>query len=167
MIRTRPSSSGFTLLELILVMLIISITLAIAAPSLSGWGRGGKMRDATDELLAAVRYARTQSVAEGRVYRLNLDPSGQGYWLTMQEGQNFIPLGNTFGIKWSLPESFRLQATGVDQGAQRTSTIDFFPTGRTQPARIRLISPNGDTAEIVCPTPAEQFALATDQEAGR
>ena len=52
-----PRQSGFTLLELILVMVIICTALALAAPSLNGWARGSKMRDAVSTMILSVILA--------------------------------------------------------------------------------------------------------------
>src|SRR3954468_14738547 len=93
----RSEPRGFTLLELILVLVIMSIALAMAAPSLKGWSRGGKLRDAGEQFLALTRYALAQSAAESRVYRLNVDVQGGRYWLTAADGAAFANLGNEFG----------------------------------------------------------------------
>ena len=68
----RPNHPGFTLIELLLVLVVISAALGIAAPSLSHWGRGQRLRDAGDEFLATVRWARAQAIANSRTYRLNV-----------------------------------------------------------------------------------------------
>jgi len=61
----RGSLSGFTLIELILVLLIISITMALAAPSLRGWSDGAKLRDAGDLFVASAKWARAQAILTG------------------------------------------------------------------------------------------------------
>src|SRR6185503_3394053 len=91
------SHSGFTLWELILVMVIITLALAMAAPSLGGWGRAAKLRDTGDQFLAVTRWARSQAIADAQIYRLNLDTSAGTYWLTTQQGEQFVELGNSFG----------------------------------------------------------------------
>src|SRR4051812_41387822 len=100
----RRAHSAFTLIELVLVLVIISTAMAIAAPSLGGWNRGSKLRDAGDQFLAVARYARTQALANAQTYRLNIDPAGGRYWLTAQEGQGFVNLGNEFGRMFSLDQ---------------------------------------------------------------
>jgi prepilin-type N-terminal cleavage/methylation domain-containing protein len=39
----RSTSRGFTLLELVVVMMIIATVLAMAAPSLRGWHKGAML----------------------------------------------------------------------------------------------------------------------------
>src|SRR5947207_6133930 len=65
---------GFTLLELVVVMLILTVMLAMVAPSLSGFGRGRQAEQAAANILALSRWAREQAISDGRVYRLNFSP---------------------------------------------------------------------------------------------
>jgi hypothetical protein len=37
--------------------------------------------------------------------------------------------------------------------------IDFFPTGRTEPARIRVVSEMSGVIDITCASPAEPFEI--------
>jgi type II secretion system protein H len=162
----RTVHSAFTLLELILVMVIISIALALASPSLSNWSRGGKLRDARDQFLALTRYARTQAAAEGRVFRLNVDAQAGRYWLTAASGADFVAPGTEFGRVFTLPEGFKIELT---DGAKPLEFIDFFPTGRTQPAHVRFISDEQQphTLELECPSPAEGFTVVSAPEVGQ
>ena len=61
--RTRKASVAFTLLELVLVLVVLSTALAVAAPSMRGWSKGSTLRDAGDQFLAVARWARSQAVA--------------------------------------------------------------------------------------------------------
>jgi type II secretion system protein H len=158
----RPRHSGFTLIEVILVMVIVCIVLAMAAPALNNWNRGSHQRDAADQILALTRYARTQAIADATVYRFNLDTQTNQYWLTRLDGQQFVDLGNSFGQKFSAPDDARLDLT--DDQNQSIDHIDFFSNGRTQPARLRLTATNGDITDIQCSTPAEGFQLASAQQ---
>ncbi len=128
----RPRHSAFTLLELILVMVIVCIVLAMAAPALNNWNRASHQRDAADQILALTRYARTQAIADATAYRFNLDTQTNQYWLTRLNGQQFVALGNSFGQKFTAPDNSHLDLMSA-QG-QAIDHVDFFSTGRTQPA---------------------------------
>lgn len=163
--RRRTNHSGFTLIELVLVMLLISITLATTVPSLKGWSRGSKLREAGDQFLAVTRYARTQAASDGRTYRLNIDPQSGGYVLSVQDGMQFVPLGNEFGRNYALPAGYMMSVT--DEQNQPLSVIDFFPNGRTYAAQVRIAAGPNDFVDIQCPSPAEGFRLALAQEVMR
>ena len=151
---------GFTLLELVLVLLILCIAAAASAPSLVGWGRASVVRDAGDQFLAVARWARTQALADSTVYRLNVDSKNGTYWVTVQDGMNYVSPGNEYGRIYSVPEGFSIAMTTIGQDQQQQLTaVDFLPTGRTQPARVRIGRSDTDAVNIECPTPAEGFRL--------
>jgi prepilin-type N-terminal cleavage/methylation domain-containing protein len=157
--KRHRTQSGFTLWELILVMVVITIALAMAAPSLGGWGRSAKLRDIGDQFLAVTRFARSQAIADATVYRLNIDTSANTYWLTMQQGQQFIELGNSFGQLHTLPEGYRiiLHATAGPADQPAATTIDFLPNGRLTPAQIQIVNDLGATLDIAALAATEQF----------
>jgi Tfp pilus assembly protein FimT len=146
-------------------MAVICMALAIAAPSLSNWNHGSHQRDAVDQILALTRYARTQAVTNATTYRLNIDKSAGRYWLTMQDGQEFVALGNDMGQVFNVPDGARLELS-QDQGPA-IDLVEFYPSGRTQAARIRLTSSIGEITTIECAMPAEGFQVATAQVSTR
>jgi type II secretion system protein H len=158
--RHRPNSA-FTLLELVLVLVIIGGILAMAAPSLSGWNRGSKLRDAGDQFLAVTRYARATAVTQAQLHRLNVDPATGTYWLTSQQGQTWIPAQSTWGQQFTIPAGFAIEMT--DPQGRRLDSIDFYPNGRTQPARIQIGSANFGVVGIECTLAGEGFHLASSQ----
>src|SRR5688500_6863545 len=156
---------AFTLWELILVMVIITFALAMAAPSLAGWGRGQKLRDVSDQFLAVTRWARSQAISDAQIYRLNIDSAAGAYWLTAQQGEQFVELGNSFGQVHTLPEGYSLAIVADDVGApQSQQTIDFMPNGRVTPARIQITTDLGAVTQIAALTPTEPFALIDTAE---
>src|SRR5688500_698776 len=88
---------AFTLFELVLVLVMVSILMVVAAPSLRGFLAGSKSRDATENLLAMTRLARERAIADRTVYRLNIDPQNNTYWVLMQDGQRFVQTGTDLG----------------------------------------------------------------------
>jgi type II secretion system protein H len=184
MTRSR-AHSGFTLLELMLVMVLACMAMAIVAPSVSNWSRGGKLRDAADQFVAVARLARTQAVANSTTYRMTVDPSSGTYQLSMQSGTDFVGLGSSWGRAFTLPDGVHIQVmrqqqpaaqqqqqsqsgygqSGPTQGNNAAAatatdnTIDFYPTGRTQQVQVRLSSDRGDVLDIQCPSPAEGFVV--------
>ncbi len=154
---TRPTSPAFTLIELLLVLVVVSTALAIAAPSLSGWGRGARLRDAGDAFLATAKWARMRAIASGQIHRLNVDPDNGRYWVTTQEGVEFVAATDDFGREQYVSDDAVLEMT--DGEAQPLDAVTFYPTGRVSPpANVRLADDRG-AIDIVCETPAEGFRL--------
>src|SRR5436309_3292729 len=111
----RRRHSAFTLLELILVMVIACMAMAIVAPSVSNWSRGGRLRDSADEFIATARYARSQAVASGVLYRMTVDASAGAYQLTMQQiSVDFVPLGNSWGRQFTVRDGVHMELLPVD-----------------------------------------------------
>jgi len=166
MTKLRPSSSGFKLMALLLVLVVIAMALSIAAPAISGWGRGSRLRDAGDEMLATIRWAQAQAIASCQIHRLNVDAPNGRYWISAQDGLEFVPLNTEFGRQTILGAVTVLQVTAAAADAQPLEFITFYPTGRTTPAHVRLADDRGQV-QIVCDTPAEGFRLVSPEEQQR
>lgn len=147
---------AFTLIELLLVLVVLAAALGIAAPALTGWGHGQRLRDAGDAFLATANWARTQAIATGRVHRLHVDADAGRYWITAQEGLEFIPLDTEFARESFVPKKVTITMNGIE--SNDPDFITFDPTGRTSPRIVRLNDDRGQIT-IVCQTPAEGFRI--------
>ena len=180
--RRAVRKAGFTLLELILVMLIVAIVLSIAAPSLRMFANARPVANAAAQFVALTDYARSQAISEGRTYRLNLDPDKGLFWLTAQEGGAFQPLEREFGRVFSLPEGTKVDwldppavSTGITvpglrlsgqtdntpdaAGTAARTSIAFYPDGHTETSNLRLTDRRGNTLSIVCFSPTDRFRV--------
>ena len=157
-----PRRRAFTLLELILVMLVLSVVMAMVAPSLSGFGAGREAEYAGAQVMTLSRWAREQAVSEGRVYRLNFDPASQTYWVTAQVGGVFQPISHDFGQQFALPE-FVVMAWDAPQ-VDGAHVIDCHPSGRIQPARIQITSRDGQVTFIGNRTATEPLRVLAPEE---
>ena len=79
-------ASGFTLLELILVMLLISVALAVASP----------------QLVALLRHARDCARVEGVAYDFHFDDQKHQYWLTRRVCGADEPPAGSLGRRFAL-----------------------------------------------------------------
>jgi len=167
--KTMPMSraNGFTLLELILVMVIISVVLGMAAPSLRGFFSSRKAHDAAAGILSLIRYARSQAITEGRNYRLNLDPEEGAYWLTASGAGGYTSLGTELGRKFLLPEftTMELDMDGDREKDEKASEacIEFYPKGHADVCTIRLFDQNGDEVDVLALTPAERYHVVVPE----
>ncbi len=161
--RRPASTAGFTLLELVLVMVIICTVLAMAGPSLRGFFASRKTVDAAGGITALTRLARSRAIAEGRIYRLNLDTEAGTYWLTRQEEGGFKKLGTEFGRVFLLPQGTQASWEAPSEDVYRRH-VAFYPTGRTDAATIRLTDRQGNTVQVSCPSPTERFSVVTSVE---
>ena len=161
--RRCQAGAGFTLLELVLVMMIICTVLAMAAPSLRGFFASRRTTDAAAQIVALTRLARSEAVSKGRIYRLNFDVAAGTYWLTAQEGGTFNRLQTEFGRVFSLPEGTSITWQGTSGDVAREH-IEFYPNGRTETAEVRLTGRQGEVVDIACPSATELFQVVTPSE---
>lgn len=62
----RVQRSGFSLIELMVAVSVVSILLAVAVPSFAGWIRNSQVRAVADSLQAGLRLAQAESVRRYR-----------------------------------------------------------------------------------------------------
>ncbi len=164
--RQYGAEAGFTLLELILVMVILSTVLAMAGPSLRGFFASRKTNDTAAQILAFTQYARSQAISEGIRYRLNFDVDERSYWLTAWQSGAFRKLEIEFGQIFTLPKDIDIELENLDE-EDRDIFLEFTPQGTVTAGTIRLIDRSGRAMEVTCPTMTESFAIIEGEEDSR
>ena len=152
------TNQGFTLLELILVMVILSTVLAMAAPSLQGFFGSRKTHDEASRILALTQFARSQAISEGIIYRLNFNTRERTYWLTSQQSGAFEELKTEFGQVFIFPNDINAELEEVEKEDDEMF-FAFTPQGTVTAGTIRLIDRRGLALEVTCPTVTESFSI--------
>ncbi|MGA3066683.1 MAG: GspH/FimT family pseudopilin [Tepidisphaeraceae bacterium] len=180
----RSNLRGFTLIELILVMVILTIVVGAIAPLLRGFAAGRRTADSARMILALAQYAHTQAQAEGRTYRLNFDDSAGTFWLTADHDDGtFQPPTNDFGKTQKLYPGVTMQVditppvVPLDQQQSATPTspqptlpgayVEFDPGGRSQPVKISLKDNFGSTVQLACASETDELRILSPQEMTR
>jgi len=159
----RKRIAGFTLLELVLVMIILCTVLAMAAPSLRGFFSSRQMHDMAEQIQLLIRYARIQAVSEARYYRLEFDLSRREYGLTVLTDSRYIPLEKSFGMRYTLPADVELQFENV-QNVEGKYVLQFDLQGHAKECRIRLCDSKNNRIDLICLSPVENFELVVLNE---
>jgi len=168
----KRARGGFTLLELIAVLVLISALLAMAAPSLRRFARGRETTDAATHLLALARLARSQAAAGAQVWRLNIDPDEGTYWLTVQEAGVFVQPQRDYGRLFRFPDGVVVtldvpEAVDAYDTEDATPCIQFYPDGRNDSAVIELEDSEGRLLQVVSPSATERFRIETPTDETR
>lgn len=130
---SRTSEGGFSLFELIVVLMIVAIASGLAAPGIqSGW-RAREVRTATRSLAAVMRGLRERAVRRGVEQELVIDADGQTYRWTGDQ-QATMPGGAAVtGIRGG----WRDQDGGV--------RVVFYPNGGSSGIAVVVAQQDGDS----------------------
>jgi prepilin-type N-terminal cleavage/methylation domain-containing protein len=162
--KCRVTSSAFTLLELIFVLVVLAVVAAVAAPKLRGFAVGRAKGDAATVIVSLANYARTQAISEGRNYRLNIDPNSRAIWLTVQNGPLYQPLPGEFGERFTASDSIvRMDTDLLPQPDGQYVT--FAITGRTTPpVQIVLTDKLNEKVTVALQSETELFRVLSPGE---
>jgi prepilin-type N-terminal cleavage/methylation domain-containing protein len=158
--RTRLAGSGFTLIELLMVMAILTIVMAVIAPKLFNFATGRHINDEGTELVSMANYARTQSIAEGRPYRMNFGSDGS-FWLTAPDDTGaFVDIKDAdFNDHVAPPDGVTLDLGQIPRQTDGGVYVNFLPTGRCDPGTIVVRDNTGGTIIVTCQSPTELYHI--------
>lgn len=80
-VRARRRPAGFTLLEVLVVLVILGVATGMVTASFPRRGGGMDLADATDGVAGALRLGRARSIAFDRAVSFAIDTDGRGYVL--------------------------------------------------------------------------------------
>jgi len=163
---------GFTLVELILVMIVIFTLATVVAPRFSDFFPNFQVKKNAEHLFAWARKARADAATTGLRQRLILDSKAKRYWIELEarpikEPGVFRPLGGSW-TEEQLPDAVDFEAI---QGAETDSTksdlkyIEFRPDGTSTESTIILSNDKGDRVTLRIEGATSKIFIAVPQEA--
>jgi type II secretion system protein H len=123
------SRRGFTLLEMLVVLAIIGILTALAAPHYASMGPRLRLLSATHEILLDLRQAHARARIQKQEVVLAFDPSDNAYLID----------GKPRTLNVSLNAAIDDSETPKNAGS---SLLRFYPDGSATPATLSLSSNN-------------------------
>ncbi len=104
-LRTGKNSfaRAFTLVELLVVLVLIAVICALAAPSLSHFFRGRTQESEVKRFLALTHYGQSRAVSEGVPMLLWIDPKAGTYGLQQETGYTD---GDTKAVEYESGQGF-------------------------------------------------------------
>ena len=122
------TKAGFSLLELLLVLVILAVVAAISAPALLRSGSVVELKAVVRSLAAGMRYTRGQAIAQHRELQLHFD---------LEQRKVTYPAG---GRVQQLPAfiALKLFTARRELDSESSGSIRFFPDGSSTGGRVTL-----------------------------
>jgi len=130
----RTDRRGFTLVEMMVIIVIVGILASISAPSIFRSVQGNRLRTNADRLAADLQYARSLSIATSQILRFTATPLG--YQLTN-------PNTGTVIRETDLEHDLSLAAN---------QTADFYPWGMADATIFNIANGAGNVQINLLPT---------------
>lgn len=141
---------GFTLIEVLVVVMVIGLAMAVVAGTMGTGMAGQQMRSASRDMVAALRHTRGQAIVKREAQVLSIDVEGRSYTAAGRATAT-LPKGLDLDVETARSE---VSADGI-------ASIRFFPDGSSTGGSIELsrgtavwrIEVNWLTGEVVLREP--------------
>lgn len=133
------SSAGFTILEMLIVLFLLTVVVAVVFPRISleeDLGSTGR------KLVGVLRTFQGLAATSQKPLKLYLDIDQGTYWMMLVEGKDErLPLDPGWKLPRSLPESIRFTEVSVGQDKRFSGRVNitFFANGRIEPVTMYLM----------------------------
>lgn len=145
--------SGFTIIELVLTLTLMSILMAMSAGALSYYLAGRSLDTAATELISQMREAQSLAVATGNTFRIDFSDSSRTiYTLQRRQGTDWVNVRDPqklSGVEFSssTPPSFGGD-TYMEFYARGTSESGRLVITSSRYGKIKSLQVEGETVSI-------------------
>ena len=134
-----PGARGFTLLELVVVLVIAGLLFSLSGPSVRSLYSTMEYREAVREIVSAAKNARRDAFAKGEPMDLLIDTDSNRFALTADSvsvrADQFVPL----------PEALNITVVYAAEVSPKPglAAIRFYPGGGSSGGEISVARPTG------------------------
>lgn len=119
---------GFTIIELLVVMVVMAMAYALAGPMVTAGATGTELKASARQLAAGLRKARSDAISRRREAVLTVDIEARQFRLS--DDQRVYQLPKSVGVKLFTAQSELVNGT--------TGAVRFFPDGGSTGGRITV-----------------------------
>lgn len=130
---TGSNLRAFTLVELILVMALLAIVMALAAPSLSRSVRERDLQQEAARFVALTEFGRDEAVSQGVPMVVWIDTDQQRFGVGPKTG---FEADSKSSREFALPSAVSIDSP---TGAREDNVIEFAPDGTPEPDSIESL----------------------------
>ncbi len=130
----KSKQAAFTLIEIILVVLILSVIACLAIPNFGQTYSQLQLKQTTEDLAYLMRYAQTFAISNSQNVQLEFDSEFSSYWLnkstadTSVADSSFVRINGRMGRTFDIPRTIKIKA--------ENAYILFYPDGKIDKVRI-------------------------------
>jgi len=162
----RRRNDGFTLVEIVLVLLVMCLVAVITYPSMARGRTAFHLRAVGRDVIGAMRLARETAVTEQKVMVVEVDSQNQRITVSDEVGGGARSMSMPSDVK--IEEVTR--AKGGDAAAPAKANQDpllirFLPNGSAESALLVLVADTGASLKIATDSITGSARVVTDQGA--
>ncbi len=125
---TESRAVGFTVLEMLVVLMLIALIAAVTIPTFSGGVSTTQLKTAAREVAAGLRLARGQAIAQRTESVLELDVAARSFRVPPDPRVHALPPGI----------DLKLFTAQRDLSTDQVGAVRFYPDGGSNGGRITL-----------------------------
>lgn len=131
---------GFSLIELIIVLVIVGLSITLVTPSLSRFSKAVELKAATKKISGILRYYRSEAIQQGKVHQILFDSNLREVRIQLLEPTEEKVLKN----KYPLPAGVQIKEVNIPapQYLEDYPAIEFYPSGGSNGGSILLDTPD-------------------------
>ncbi len=144
-IGSQQSAIGFTLLELLVVLALLSLLSAVAFPSIGRGLAALNLRTSSNQIASTLRLARSKAIREQQLY-----------WIRFDLDENEVELSSEdlrFQRSFELPKGIVIKQASLVGGRGKRDREDphffFSPNGMAQAFEVRIRNERGRELRVV------------------
>ena len=138
---------GFSLIELLVVMLIITISLGVAIPSYFTWVPGYRLKSAAADLHSNMQKAKMGALKANSTWCVYFDTGAETYYVLRGEVNTCDPANNPIEAQVLLTTYGSQVQFGEGSAANGPNAVAIPGDGVSQTNNIVRFRPNGTAAE--------------------